>query len=72
MRYGELTYPDKVREHSSAVELCGPHIAISPAMTRFSNGELTYPDKSLNPMTSVAGTVDATVVHCYYKTLLKN
>jgi len=27
----------KVREHSSAVEFCGPHIAISPVMLRSSN-----------------------------------
>jgi len=27
----------KVREHSSAVERCGPHVAISPAMLRSSN-----------------------------------
>ena len=27
----------QVREHSSAVERCGPHVAISPAMLRSSN-----------------------------------
>ena len=27
----------QVREHSSAVKLCGPHVAISPAMLRCSN-----------------------------------
>jgi len=31
-------YANQVREHSSAVELCRPHVAISPAMFRSSNG----------------------------------
>ena len=30
----------QVREHSSAVERCGPHVAIFPAMIRSSNGYL--------------------------------
>ena len=43
---GELSYSNalsnargvKVREHLSAVERCGPHVSISPAVLRSSNG----------------------------------
>ena len=34
-----LPFAAQVREHSSAVELCGPHVAISPAMLRSSNAQ---------------------------------
>jgi len=32
----------QVREHSSAVERCGPHVAISPAMVRSSNDPVSH------------------------------
>ena len=44
---GNMILALKVREHSSAVERCGPHVAISPAVLRSSNMILALKPTSL-------------------------